>query len=180
MTTKQKQALLAYLGYYDGVIDGIWGSGSKESANAFKEAYGVTADDKNLLAAVNGTLKPVVKAQSGNFWDGIKYFKRDEFRCKCGGRYCNGYPAEMKEKVVKIADGARAHFGSPGHVNSGLRCTIHNANEGGVSNSRHITGKAIDLRIDGVSSDALLAYVKKQGIRYAYKVNSTCVHFDIE
>lgn len=180
MTTKQKQALLAYLGYYNGVIDGIWGSGSIASADAFKEAYGVTADDKNLLAAVNGTLKPVQKAQSGNFWDGIKYFKREEFKCKCGGRYCNGYPAEMKEKVVKIADGARAHFGSPAHVNSGLRCTIHNANEGGVSNSRHITGKAIDLRIDGVTSDDLLAYVKKQGIRYAYKVNSTCVHFDID
>lgn len=25
MTTKQKQALLAYLGYYDGTLDGIWG-----------------------------------------------------------------------------------------------------------------------------------------------------------
>lgn len=181
MTIKQKQALLSYLGYYVGAIDGIWGSGSKASANAFKDDYGVTADEKNLLAAVNGTLKPTEKPQSGDFWDGIKYFKREEFRCKCGGRYCNGYPAEMKEKVVKIADGARANFNAPGRVISGLRCTIHNANEGGVANSRHMTGKAIDLRIDGVSADALLAYVQKQpGVRYAYKINSTNVHFDIE
>ena len=25
MTLKQKQALLAYLGYYDGPLDGLWG-----------------------------------------------------------------------------------------------------------------------------------------------------------
>ena len=25
MTMKQKQALLAYLGYYDGPLDGLWG-----------------------------------------------------------------------------------------------------------------------------------------------------------
>ena len=28
MTLKQKQALLAYLGFYDGPLDGIWGAKS--------------------------------------------------------------------------------------------------------------------------------------------------------
>ena len=29
MTLKQKQALLAYLGYYDGPLDGLWGEKSQ-------------------------------------------------------------------------------------------------------------------------------------------------------
>lgn len=191
MTTKQKQALLFYLGYYVGDIDGDWGTLSKTACKAFQKDFGGIAVDgkcgpeteKALKHAVSfGFLKreETVKPTSGDFWDDIKYFKREEFKCKCGGKYCNGYPAEMKEAVVRVADSARAHFGKPGRVISGLRDKTHNANEGGVSNSRHMSGKAIDLRIEGVSADSLLAYVQKQpGIRYAYKINSTNVHFDV-
>ena len=195
MTTKQKQALLFYLGYYVGAIDGVWGSGSRESCKAFQKDYfqmkekvdGVCgAETEKALTHAVAYGMPAKKVEetkpsaSGDFWDGIKYFKREEFKCKCGGKYCNGYPAEMKEAVVKVADSARAHFGKPGRVISGLRDKTHNANEGGVSNSRHMSGKAIDLRIEGVSADSLLAYVQKQpGIRYAYKINSTNVHFDV-
>ena len=64
---------------------------------------------------------------------------------------------------------------------SGLRCKQHNANEGGVANSQHMYGEAIDLRITGVSADQLLAFVKQQpSTRYAYKINATNVHFDIQ
>ena len=31
MTLKQKQALLAYLGYYDGPLDGLWGEKSQRA-----------------------------------------------------------------------------------------------------------------------------------------------------
>ena len=36
MTIKQRQHLLAYLGYYVGAIDGKFGSGSKEACKAFQ------------------------------------------------------------------------------------------------------------------------------------------------
>ena len=135
---------------------------------------------KMLVAAVAGTAAKVDRPQTGSFWDGIKYFKRDEFKCKCGGRFCNGYPAEMQEAVVKIADAARAHFGKPAHVVSGLRCKQWNAHEHGVANSQHMYGEAIDLRIDGVDSETLRQFVAKQpGCRYSYRINSTNVHFDI-
>ena len=63
---------------------------------------------------------------------------------------------------------------------SGLRCKVHNANCGGVANSQHMYGEAVDLRIKGVSGDKLLAYMKQQPeVRYAYKINATNVHFDI-
>ena len=81
---------------------------------------------------------------TGTFWDGIKHFKRSEFACKCG-KYCNGYPAEIDMKMVKIADAIRERIRKPISVNSGLRCKTHNANVGGVSNSQHLYGTAADL-----------------------------------
>lgn len=194
MTIKQQQHLLGYLGYYNGQIDGQWGRMSAEACRAFQADYGLTPDgicgtmtQKMLIGAISGTAAKVERPakdinvpSNGTFWDEIRYFTREEFRCKCGGRYCNGYPAEMQEAVVKIADAARAHFGKPAHVVSGLRCRQWNAHEGGVANSQHMYGEAIDLRIDGVGSEELRQFVATQpGHRYSYCINSTNVHFDI-
>lgn len=114
------------------------------------------------------------------FWPGIVYFKREEMRCKCGGRYCNGFPAEPQQLLMELADRTRQHFGRPAHVVSGLRCQRWNQIQGGVANSQHMYGEAMDIRIDGVTADQLLAWMKKQPeVRYCYKINSTNVHFDI-
>lgn len=114
------------------------------------------------------------------FWPGIVYFKRKEMRCKCGSRYCNGFPAEPKQLLMELADRARKHFGRPAHVVSGLRCTRWNQIQGGVANSQHMYGEAMDIRIDGVTSAELLAWMKKQPeVRYCYAINATNVHFDI-
>jgi uncharacterized protein YcbK (DUF882 family) len=87
----------------------------------------------------------------------------------------------MHEKVVKVADRVRKHFGTAVTVSSGLRCTKHNANEGGVSNSRHQYGKAIDFCVAGKSAAQVLAYVQKQPeIRYSYAINDKYVHMDVE
>ena len=198
MTDRQKQHLLAYLGYYTGQIDGQWGRMSTEACMTFQADYGLTADgicgamtQKMLIGAISGTAVKVErpaeaeqtetkKPDTGTFWDDIRYFTRAEFKCKCGGQYCDGYPAEMQEAVVKIADAAREHFGRPAHVISGLRCRQWNAHEGGVANSQHMYGEAIDLRIDGVGSETLRQFVSTQpGHRYSYCINSTNVHFDI-
>lgn len=117
---------------------------------------------------------------TGTFWDEIKHFTRNELRCKCGGRYCNGFPAEPQELLVRLAERARVHFGAPAHNVSCLRCKTWNAKSGGVANSQHMYGEAMDIRIEGVSGDTLLAFFLRQPeVRYAYKINSTNVHFDI-
>lgn len=118
--------------------------------------------------------------QTGTFWDGIRYFKREEFRCKCGACYCNGFPAEPKEQLVELLDAARANFGRPVHIVSGLRCPTWNSIQGGVANSQHMYGEAADVRIDRVTADELLAFFQSQpSVRYAYKINSTNVHVDV-
>lgn len=118
---------------------------------------------------------------SGSWWDNIEFFDREEFRCKCGGKYCSGFPAEPNRQLVEIADDVRKHFNAPATVSSGLRCKIHNANSGGVSNSRHMTGKAMDFSIKGLTAAQILAYVKtKPGIRYSYDINGRYVHMDVQ
>ena len=192
MTIKQKQHLLAYLGYYVGAIDGIFGSGSREATKEFQrdffqdesKADGICGDEteKALKHAVAyGIAKKqetTEKTTGGDPFDGIKHIKKHEIACKCG-KYCNGYPTEMKRGVLTVADRTREHFGSPAIVSSGLRCKQHNANVGGVSNSRHLSGKAIDFCIKGKTAAQVLAYVQKQPeTRYAYAIDSQYVHVD--
>jgi hypothetical protein len=141
MNNFQKQCLLKYLGYYSKEVDGIWGANSKKAESSFKADYGVDANGENLLAAINETISPVKKDDG---WNSIQYFKRTEFKCKCG-RYCNGYPAEIDLDMVRIADSIRSRLDRPVTVNSGLRCRQHNANVGGASASQHMYGKAADL-----------------------------------
>ena len=159
MTFKQIQLLLAYLGYYAGEIDGKWGKQSKSACISFQRDYGLDADgiagamtQKMLKAAVAGTAYKVSAsgtegntADTGNFWDNIKYFRRTEFVCKCGGEYCNGFPCEPVEETVRICDEIRKRAKVPITISSGVRCEKHNAEVGGEANSNHKLGKAADL-----------------------------------
>ena len=158
MTVLQIQHLLCYLGYDPGSCDGIQGANTQAAVKEFQADFGLTADgvpgeatQKMLTGAVAGTAVKVGKPESssepktGTFWDDIKYFTREEFRCQCGGKYCNGFPAEPVEESVRMADEIRRRTGVPLNVNSGVRCTQHNADVGGVWNSLHLTGQAIDL-----------------------------------
>ena len=193
MTPEQKQCLLLYLGYYAGAIDGIWGEQSQQATIDFQRAYMEPTDvdgifgaamEKRILEVIATGEKPKESVQIDtivpDWWKDIRYFTRAEFQCKCGGQFCDGYPTEMQESVVCIADAAREHFGRPAHVISGLRCPQWNAHEGGVANSQHMYGEAIDLRIEGVPAETLRQFVSAQpGHRYSYCINSTNVHFDI-
>lgn len=168
MTIRKMQCLLTYLGYDTGGVDGIRGAKTEKALRDFQADYGQSPTDAALLQAV------VQKPQ--DFWDSIPDFTRQEFACQCG---C-GFPAEPKEGMVRIAQAARTHFGRPARVVSGLRCQRHNAAVGGVANSQHMAGEACDLAISGISADALLSFLQAQpGVRYAYKINDTNVHFDI-
>lgn len=192
MTIRQRQHLLAYLGYYVMNVDGIWGSGSREACKSFQldvnipdDGLGGPVTDAALIKAVsNGMIKPDRVPEndtSGTFWDEIEYFTRDEFRCKCGGKYCNGYPAEPKEQLVRIADQLRKNLGVPITVVSGLRCHTWNKIQGGVENSQHMNGEAADIYARGMSQLRVETELDNiGGVRYHYPItNSSNVHFDI-
>lgn len=195
MTAKQRQHLLAFLGYYVGNVDGEWGALSKTACTAFQkdfggikvDGFGGTETDKALCHSVAYGMpaKKVDKSEkediTGTFWDEIEYFTRDEFKCKCGGKYCNGYPAEPDERMVKIADQLRKNLGVPINIVSGLRCKTWNAIQGGVVNSQHMYGEAADIYAKGVPQSLVEAELDKiGGVRYHYAIKgSNNVHFDV-
>lgn len=161
MDIKQIQTLLQALGCSPGAIDGIWGAQSQAALDAAVAKFATTT-------------------HSNSFWDGIKHFDRSEYRCPCGK--CNGFPTEPQEKLVRLHDQIRAHFGTPAHVTSGVRCQAHNDElSGSAKNSKHLTGAAVDFWVEGVSGAVLDAYVGSfPEIKYHYRINGgNTVHMNI-
>ena len=76
-------------------------------------------------------------------------FKPEEFKCPCGK--CNGYPVRMRAITLRLIQAIRNIYNKPLHVTSGIRCKIENANCGGVKNSKHLSGQAVDYYIKGIT-----------------------------
>ena len=159
MTMKQKQALLAYLGYYDGPLDGLWGEKSQRAVIDFQRSYMEQEDvdgifgaetEKRILEVIATREKPKESVNvdtAPGWWKDIRYFTRAEFRCPCGK--CGGFPVEPQEAMVRTVDEIRRRLGIPVSIvdagGSGVRCPEHNAEVGGVYNSEHLYGRAADL-----------------------------------
>lgn len=171
------------------VIDGLAGPATVDATKRYQQANGLhdtgladseTREFVQNHASPDPQTETAEEPKTGTFWDEIEYFTRNELRCKCGGRYCNGFPAEPQEMTVRLADRARKHFGKPATNVSFLRCKTWNALQSGVANSQHMYGEAMDIRISGVSANDLYSFLRKQPeVRYTYKINNTNVHFDI-
>ncbi len=178
MTVRQKQHLLAFLGFYKTQVDGIWGPASQKAALAFQRQQGIGEDpdfgeeSQNRIRACIGT-----EAEKTG-WENIRFFRWEEFACKCGK--CGGFPVQPDLRLVAQAEAVRSHFGAACILSSGLRCPAHNARVGGVGNSRHLLGKAMDFRIQGTSSREVLDFVRTLPVRYAYAIDGQYVHMDID
>lgn len=192
MTIKQKQHLLAYLGYYSGKVDGIWDEKSRDATIMFQDDfYSLSVDgiagpetEKALKHAVAyGMPKDkVVVSENENttktLWEEIEHFTREEFKCKCGK--CGGFPVEPSKELVSILEKIRKYFGKPVIVNSGIRCATHNKNVGGASMSQHLKGTAADILVKGIEPERVAKYAEtllpKSGGIGRYK---TFTHIDV-
>ncbi len=172
MTILQKQCLLRYLGFTV-TLDGVDGPQTQAGLRTFREEFG---SDDLKLAVMQDWHRP-----EGDYWQDIRYFKRSDpyIGCSCGK--CGGFPVEPEEKLMRLADRVRGHFSAPMIPTSTVRCPAHNASVGGVKNSRHLRGKAMDFKVSGRTAAEVLAYVAGQKeVRYAYAVNARVVHMDID
>ncbi|HPD57714.1 MAG TPA: D-Ala-D-Ala carboxypeptidase family metallohydrolase [Smithellaceae bacterium] len=80
----------------------------------------------------------------------MKHFKREEFNCKHCGKN------EMRDDFLEMLDNAREIAGVPFKINSGYRCSEHNAAIGSTS-VNHVSGRAADIAaVDGPTRGAIL------------------------
>lgn len=168
MTIKQKQLILCCFDLMDPAdVDGIPGPQTEAATRKLQQGLGITQDgvfgDGTLTAALDRlrsgepleatVSKTETAAEESSavdiFWDEIEYFSREEFRCQCKGKYCDGFPEEPEEELVRVCNEIRRRLGVPVQIvdagGSGVRCPRHNAAVGGVANSNHLYGKAADL-----------------------------------
>ena len=85
-----------------------------------------------------------------------KYFKIDEFKCKCGK--CKMPPNMPPQELIDVLEDIREHFG-PVVINSGYRCPEHNAKIGGAKSSRHTFGDAVDIVVKGIKTIDVYNYI---------------------
>ena len=193
MDTRQIQALLVYLGYDPGEVDGIPGRNTRRAVLAFQAAEGLAQDGSPGPLTQAALLEAVAcgrcrQAQASGaqtvpeWWADIRYFKRTDsgIACPCGR--CGGFPVEPTERLMRLADRVREAAGAPMCPSSTVRCQAHNDElSGSVPNSRHLSGKAMDFCIRGWGADRALALVRQQPeVRYAYAIDNRYVHMDVE
>ena len=195
MNIKQIQALLTYLGYAPGPVDGLSGPKTTSAILTFQQQEKLSPDgvagsetQKALLSAVSaGRIYTPSKNvspndQSPSWWSEIKYFKRTDPGIRCPCPRCGGFPVEPTERLMKLADGVREQAGVPMYPSSTVRCQAHNDElSGSAKNSRHLSGRAMDFRLGGWTSTQTLALVRKQSVvHYAYAIDNTYVHMDVD
>lgn len=200
MNVKQKQCLLTFLGYDTGGVDGVLGPKTRNAIEQCQEDLGVPADgvwgkqtETAVLEAVytydvdapvpEQDTDPGESTELELLFEGIRYWSPEEFKCRCGEYhepYCNGFPVLPDRTLLELVDDLRHDAGRPAHRSSAIRCYQHNIDSKGVSNSRHLTGKALDFYIEGMTGTQLLRAAQADPrTRYAYIIEGQWVHVDV-
>ena len=154
LTVAGRQARFKYLGL---------GKYNKKSLLKFQKKAFPTR--KDLQDSKYGPITDSALRTFYNVKKCTKDFKPEEFRCTCGR--CSGYPTHMKQVELRHIQKIRDHFKQPMIITSALRCDYENRRVGGIQNSGHTRGYAVDFYMKGVTqtSDqraAAMAWIVKQ------------------
>ena len=97
----------------------------------------------------------------------MKYFRKEEFECRCCGSTGSPQAGENIEALVEnVLDPARERLGMPIIVNSGYRCPKHNEEVGGVKNSQHMKGEAADITTGSAAGNKRLERILTEMGKY--------------
>lgn len=186
LSNKQRQTYLKKIGLYTKSIDNVRSSGQKKAEKQFniiflnKNTTTYTEDTDKLLREFYASYCKSVYMQDED-WKYFKNFDLKQYKCKCGGKYCNGVPHKIYKRLVMKDQYIRNRLGKPIYITSGLRCEKHNKNEGGVSNSKHLYGRASDEYEKNTTAAANKKIVNELPfINYSYNVTSKVVHGDVK
>ena len=105
----------------------------------------------------------------------FKYFTYEEF----DSPDIQGSGQMMCDTIIEMLDVVRAEYGKPIRISSGYRTAEHNQKVGGVSNSSHLKGLAVDIKVkNGRERYELLNILTK----YFYRIGigNSFIHVDID
>ena len=127
--------------------------------------------EKELRNAINIALDSYFSTQAQK-----PHFSAAELMCPC----CGVGADRMSPSMLQMAEEIRAeNGGKPMIVSSAYRCAKHNAEVGGVANSHHLYGQAMDVHINGVSASTIVAQAKRRGSPDAYAMNANWAHISV-
>ena len=161
------QEALVAAGYAPGPVDGIDGPLTRAAIGAFQADHGLEPDGivgpltHAALFRGDGPAPAVADSDGEQL---TAHFRRQEFACCCEGRYCTGFPAEMNGELLARLEAVRVALGAAVIVTSGVRCPIRNREVGGIANSRHLVGYAVDCYAPDFSVFELAAAAENQGL----------------
>ena len=142
-------------------VDGIFGKISNRCIDVFQRGMSLYPD-KKVGSITMGALEsdPVF----------VTHFKASNFRCRCDGKYCGGYPSSALKYPINFEsyhsfetmgidyalllglERLRLYIGElPIHITSGLRCYWHNKAVGGAAGSQHKMSRAADFYVNEIS-----------------------------
>ena len=140
LTIKERQTILKRISLYNGKIDGKEGPITKKAYKLLQQKFFKRQID---IDGIYGKNTDVLLTNVKNFLNS-KYFKLEEFRCHCN-IYCTGYPGIIDYNLINNLNVLRESYG-PIIITSGLRCIKYNKNINGSVNSKHLIGKASDIK----------------------------------
>lgn len=186
LTNKEQQTYLKKLGLYTKKIDGIRGSGHKKAVKQFNLIF-LNKDSEVYYEDTDKILRAIYKSycespyMKDSDWQYFKNFKKSEYKCKCKGKYCDGFPSEVSMRLVMANQYLRNYYDVAVKLTSGVRCTTHNTNVGGVKKSRHLLGRASDLNIKDKAASEIRKKVKELPfINYSYDITKKEIHVDVK
>lgn len=151
LDVKTRQKYLKELGFYSGVVDGIAGPKTRDAYLKLQHKYFTKTTRKD----VDGKYGPNTDTLLRNAYKckDLKYFKLNEFRCKCTSS-CTGYPGVLNTDFLNGIEKTRKYFGTAFIITSGMRCNKHNESlPNSAKYSRHTYGfKAGDFSVRGMTS----------------------------
>jgi len=102
------------------------------------------------------------------------HFKIDEFKCPCCGE------VHMNQEFLDKLDMARHNAHVPFIITSGYRCQKHNKEIGGVPNSAHTKGYAVDIKTpNSPYRFVVLESLMEQGFN-RFGIGKDFIHVDMD
>ena len=154
LKTVNRKKIMTEYSFYSGKINSVRGNAYKKAVRLVnKEFLPKTFHNDTYYKETDIVLRNLRRlSETGASVN----FSLKEFECSCNGEYCSGYPVVLNAGLLKRLQALREAVGLPVIITheygGGIRCQEENdRTPGSVKDSRHVKGRAVDVRIPGLT-----------------------------